>query len=124
MSSKAPARPEHNDQSAERDFPKRHPLLSDGWVNADDPEWSTVGTHTIADLTRAGDAIRTIARIVHNSLGEPDCSGAQPLGKGVEMSLCEAMMCLGGYIFEKTERMRESAALHWQFEREREANDE
>lgn len=83
---------------------QQHPLMSDGWLHDDDEEFSTVHTASIADITRASDAVRVIARLVHNSLGEPEGSGAAPLGRSVEMTLC-----LGDYIFEKTEAMREVA---------------
>lgn len=117
MSTKISARPEQDDQSSEPLFPRVHPLLQDGWRFDDEPEFGRVHSAFIADVTRAGNSVRTIAHIVHNSLDEPGGSGSQPLGKHVEISLCEAMICLGEYIFEKTELMREVSRRHWEYER-------
>lgn len=126
MSTKAAARPEQIEQppaneSRSAEESRVHPLILDGWTNEDDPEWSNVSTHGIADVTRAATSIQTIARLLHNSLGEPAGFGAQPLGRGVEMSLAEALLCLGDFIFEKTNDMRDHAAMSHAFDRSREA---
>ena len=46
----------------------------------------------------------------------PDSGGDQyfammPLGRAVEQSLAEALLCLGDFIFEKTNDMRDQAAM-------------
>lgn len=84
-----------------------------------DYELSTVHSHRIADVTRAADGIKIIARMVHNSLGEPDCSGAQPLSRGTELALLDALYCLGDYVFDNMEGMRETASQLARFEKER-----
>jgi hypothetical protein len=104
----------------ERKLP--HPFVRDGWLSDDEPEHATVCSCHIANVTRATDGIRAISRIVHNSLGEPDATGAEPLGRGVEMNLLDALECLGDYIFEQMESMRATAALHAKWEREREVS--
>lgn len=85
---------------------KRHPLVADNWMSDDEPEFTKVSSVRIADLTRAADAIRTISRIVHNSLGEPDMSGAQPLPRGDELSLLDGLHCLGDYVFQMMDDIR------------------
>lgn len=98
-----------------------HPLVKDLWLNDDEPEHSSVHSTRIANVTRAADGIRAISRLVHNSLGEPSMSGAQPLGHATHMELLDALYCLGDYLFDQGEAMRETAALHEQFNRDREA---
>lgn len=89
-------------------------------MNDDEPEHSTVHSFRIANVTRAADGIRALPRLVHNSLGEPDMSGAQSLGRGVELELLDALYCLGDYVFAEMEGMRETAADHADFNRKRE----
>lgn len=100
---------------------KPHPLLNDYWVSQDDPEHSTVGTQSIADITRATDAIRTLSRIAHNSLSEPEMSGAQLLDVGTVRSLLCGIEVIGLFIFDQTEMMRERAASIAIYQREQEA---
>jgi hypothetical protein len=99
-----------------------HYLVQDYWAGEDDPELSTVHSSRIANVSRASDGIKSISRIVHNSLSEPDMSGAAPLGRGTELALLYALECLGDYIFDQMEDMRETAAMHAQFDREREVS--
>ncbi|WP_186159222.1 hypothetical protein [Burkholderia gladioli] len=54
---------------------KPHPFVADYWTFGDDAEHSTVRTHEIGSVSRAADAIRTLSRIVHNSLSETSMSG-------------------------------------------------
>jgi hypothetical protein len=96
----------------------KHPLVIDGWLSDDEPEFSMVHSARIADVSRAADGVKTIARLVHNSLGEPEATGAQPLGIETELSLLGALECLGGYIFDQMEDMRETASMHAKFQRD------
>jgi hypothetical protein len=125
MSTKATARPEQNEQPAgesqSAEESRKHPLMLDGWTNEGDPEWSKVSTSGIADVTRAATSIQTVARLLHNSLGEPDGCGVQPLGCYVEQSLAETLLCLGDFIFERTNDMRDHAAMIHKLELAREA---
>jgi len=100
----------------------KHPFVKDGWLDDDEPELSMVHSSRIADVTRAADGVKTIARLVHNSLGEPDATGAQPLGLGTELGLLGALECLGGYIFDQMEDMRATAAMHAKFKGNAEAS--
>ncbi|WP_321951926.1 hypothetical protein [Paraburkholderia bannensis] len=88
-----------------------HPLLTDDWLDQSVGENSIVHSSRIANVTRAGAAVRDLARVVYNSLQEPDATGAEPLGRGIELTIVDAMCCLGDYIFEQTEQMRETAQL-------------
>jgi hypothetical protein len=125
MTSKASARSEQSNPSSAnrsdvassatafdgaRSNPTLHPLLSDDWMSPGSDDFATVPAAHVANLTRAGSAIRLLARLLHNSLGEPDMNGAQPLNKGAERELCDAVWCLGDYVFEKTDAMREFSA--------------
>ncbi|MCO1343435.1 hypothetical protein L0Z26_16255 [Burkholderia multivorans] len=100
------------------EFTKPHPLLVNYWVGPDDAEHSTVLTRSIADITRATDAIRTLSRIVHNSISEPAMTRAQPFDDGTMRSLLCGIEVLGQFIFEQTELMRERAADVAKWERE------
>lgn len=99
---------------------KDHPLISDYWRGADEAEHSTVHSFRIGNVSRAADGIKSIARIVHNSLSEPDMTGAPSLGRSTEQTLLYALECLGDYIFDQMEGMRETADKHAEFERNRE----
>jgi hypothetical protein len=90
-------------------------LVRDNWRNDNDDELSTVHSHRIAEVTRAASGIRAISRIVHNSLGEPEMSGTAPLGRGFEQELLSALECLGEYIYDQMDSMRETAADHAEF---------
>lgn len=57
--------------------------------------------------------------MVRNSLGEPDCSGAQPLSRGTEMALLDAVYCLADYVFDNMEGMRETASTIRKYDLER-----
>ncbi|MFP3703389.1 hypothetical protein SB783_05250 [Paraburkholderia sp. SIMBA_009] len=129
MTSKASARPEQKsdpraefadavaliaETSAADTSPKLamfHPLLTDDWLDQSVGERSIVHSTRIANVTRAGAAVRDLARVVYNSLHEPDATGTEPLGRGAELTIIDAMFCLGDYIFEQTEQMRETARI-------------
>jgi hypothetical protein len=101
---------------------KVHPLVSDYWQRSDEPEHSKVHSFRIANVSRASDGIKSIARLVHNSLSEPDMTGALPLGRSTELALMYALESLGDYIFDQMEGMRDTAAQHADFERAREVS--
>jgi len=95
-----------------------HPLTTDGWMPADGEEHATVKNWQIANVFRAVSAIGTISRLLHNSLGEPDGTGAQPLGRGTELDLADALICLGDYAYSQTEDMRGTDNDFRQYRRE------
>lgn len=107
--------------ATEEFFTRPHPLVNDTWTADDDAEHSVVHTHRIAETTRAANGIKIIARIVHNSLGQPDMSGAQPLDIGSVQHLMNALECLGDYVFEQMEGMRDTASSHAQYKKQQEA---
>lgn len=104
--------------ATEEFFTHPHPLVTDTWTGDDEAEHSTVHTHRIAETTRAANGIKIISRIVHNSLGQPDMSGAQPLDVGSVQHLMNALECLGDYIFEQMEGMRETASDHARYRKQ------
>jgi hypothetical protein len=97
---------------------KSHPLTTDYWHGDDADELSTIHSCRVANVSRAADGIKSISRIVHNSLCEPDMSDGQPLDRGTELALLYALECLGDYIFDQAEEMRETATMHAKFQRE------
>jgi hypothetical protein len=76
----------------------RGALMQDHWVDADDPEHSTVPSHYIAEVARASDAI-----------SEPKMSSAEPLGFAAHTGLRAAMEIIGTYLGEMAESMRARA---------------
>jgi len=101
---------------------KAHPLVSDYWQHSDELEHAKVHSFRIANVSRASDGIKSIARIVHNSLSEPEMTGAPPLGRSTELALMYALECLGDYIFDQMEGMRDTAAQLAEFDRAREVS--
>lgn len=102
----------HAEQSPKPDFsaPCFHGALTqDCWSNSDDPAFFKVSANSVADIGRAASAITTISRIVRNSLGEPACTGAEPLGLSAHMALLDGLEVIGRYIDELGLRMRETA---------------
>jgi hypothetical protein len=99
-----------------------HPLTTDGWMPIDGEEHATVRNSQIADVQRAVNAIKTIGRLLHNSLGEPDGTGSQPLDRGTEIDLADALICLGDYAYDRVEDMNQTAQCFLQYERERGEN--
>lgn len=91
-------------------------LASDRWMNDDDPEFSTVHTFCVAEVSRAASAITEISRIVHNSLNEPACSGAEPLGLSAQMALLDGLEIIGRYLGDLGDSMRETAGMHARIE--------
>ncbi|CAM2155510.1 hypothetical protein PT2222_330096 [Paraburkholderia tropica] len=92
-----------------------HPLVADYWLSEDEQPHSVVNSEDVADVSRATDAIRTMVRIVHNSLSEPDMSGAQPLDRGSMLALLSGVEILGKFIFQAADEMRCTAAQYEKF---------
>ncbi len=103
-------------ESTENQVP--HPLTTDGWMPVDCEEHATVRHSQIADVQRAVSAAGAIARLLHNSLCEPDATGAQPLGRGMEIDLTDALLCLSDYAFDRIEDMGETAGQILEYQRE------
>lgn len=95
--------------------PRPHPLVSDYWLSDGDSVHSAVSSSDIADVSRASDAIRTMVRIVHNSMSEPDMSGSQPLDRGSMLALLAGVEILGKFIFTAADEMRLTAAQYEKF---------
>ncbi|KVH52891.1 hypothetical protein WS89_31130 [Burkholderia sp. MSMB1072] len=91
-------------------------LTSDHWSRDDFPELTKIPTSLIADVGRASNAVTTIARIVHNSLCEPDMSDAVPLGHFAHLALLDAAELVGKYLAEIADRMNETAQLYARLE--------
>lgn len=99
-------------------------LMKDWWINDAAAELSTIHSFHIAEVSRASSAITAIARLVHNSLGEPDMSGAEPLGRSTCESLLDGLEIIGRYVGDLTDQMRQTSAMLDKFQREQGGNDE
>ncbi|MGK8893720.1 hypothetical protein [Burkholderia gladioli] len=97
---------------------KQHPLTEDHFQLS--RELAVVHTSSIAAITRAANAVSTLSRIVHNSLSEPDASGAQPLDAHTVRAILAGIEVIGDAIHYRTEEMYESAAAHAALEGARE----
>lgn len=86
----------------------RGALMSDQYV-ADRAVCGFVSLADLGDVARAADALRTVARLVHNSLSEPEMSGAEPLGLSAHFGLLNAAEVIAKYLVELEERMHETA---------------
>ncbi|KVR92150.1 hypothetical protein WK27_05900 [Burkholderia vietnamiensis] len=82
--------------------------MSDQYV-ADRAVCGFVSLADLGDVARAADALRTVARLVHNSLSEPEMSGAEPLGLSAHLGLLNAAEVIAKYLVELEERMHETA---------------
>lgn len=84
-----------------------HPYTLDRWATPDDPENGSVRFADLRKIERACQGIWAIARIVGNSVDEPDSNDEQPLDPwvasnllgGVE-SLCDHISDLLGMALE------------------------
>ncbi|QUN44123.1 hypothetical protein KEH56_33475 [Burkholderia cenocepacia] len=76
----------------------------------------------LADVARAGDALRIISRLVHNSLSEPEMSDAEPLGLSAHLGLLNAAEVIARYLVDLEGRMRQTADSRARFEAEQEAS--
>ncbi|WP_146126340.1 hypothetical protein [Burkholderia multivorans] len=87
-------------------------LTSDHWSLDDTPELSKIPSSLIADVSRASNAVETIARIVHNSLCEPEMHDAEPLGRSAHLGLLDAAELIGKYLADIANRMNETAQIY------------
>jgi|GEM_PF-2564003 len=87
-------------------------LTSDHWSLDDTPELSKIPSSLIADISRASNAIETIARIVHNSLCEPEMHDTEPLGHSAHLGLLDAAELIGKYLSGIADRMNEAAQIY------------
>ena len=99
-------------------------LMTDWWLDHDAREHSTIHSSHIAEINRASSAITVIARLVHNSLSEPEMSKTEPLGRAACEGLLDGLEIIGRYVGDLTDRMRETAAMHRKFQQEQGGNDE
>ncbi|KWA06626.1 hypothetical protein WT36_15065 [Burkholderia territorii] len=91
--------------------------MSDHWTRDDYPKLAKIPITLIAEVSRASNAIRTISRIVHNSVCEPDMSDAEPLGQSAHLGLLDAAELVGKYLAEIADRMNEEARLYARLEK-------
>lgn len=112
----SPAKPDYRAPSF------RGALMNDHWILDDEAGLATIPADLIGDVSRASNAIMTISRILHNSLCEPDMSGAEPLGKTAHLGLLDAAELVGKYLDEIADRMNEAAQCHAKFEQSKEKN--
>lgn len=56
-----------------------HPYTYDRWATPDDPEFAVVRVDDLRKMERACQGIWAIARIVGNSVNEPEASDEQPV---------------------------------------------
>ncbi|PRG76146.1 hypothetical protein C6T58_24820 [Burkholderia multivorans] len=89
---------------------------------ADRAQCGFVSLSDLGDVARAADALRTISRLVHNSLSEPEMSGAEPLGLSAHLGLLNAAEVIAKYLVELENRMRETADSYSQFKAEQGVN--
>lgn len=92
-------------------------LMRDQYV-ADHAQCGFVSLSDLGDIARAADALRTVARLVHNSLCEPEMSDAEPLGLSAHLGLLNASEVIAKYLVELETRMRETADSYAQFKAE------
>ena len=97
----------------------RGALTLDHWLIDEESDSSMVPSDCIAEMSRASEAISTIARIVHNSLSEPKMSGAEPLGLSAHLDLLGGMEIIGKYVGEMADKMREHAHDYARFANEK-----
>ena len=100
----------------------RGALMRDSWNSGDEPEWSSVPSHLIGEIGRASNAVRTIARLVHNSNEEPQMSGAEPLGRVAHSGLLDALEIIGEHLGSVEESMRNHARDFIELQLMQEAN--
>lgn len=90
-------------------------LMRDLYAGDDRAQCGFVSLSDLGDVARAADALRTVARLVHNSLSEPEMSDAEPLGLSAHVGLLNAAEVIGKYLVDLETRMRETADSYAQF---------
>jgi len=96
----------------------RGALMRDLYAGADRAQCGFVSLSDLGDVARAADALRTISRLVHNSLSEPEMSDAEPLGLSAHLGLLNAAEVIAKYLVELETRMRETADSYARFKAE------
>ncbi|MGU3777526.1 hypothetical protein [Burkholderia metallica] len=119
MSTKVSAVPSTKPDYADAAF--RGVLMRDQYV-ADRAQFGFVSLADLGDVSRAADALRAISRLVHNSLSEPEMSGAEPLGLSAHLGLLNAAEVIAKYLIELESRMRDTADSYARIENEQGAN--
>lgn len=117
-----PAESSTSEKPDYRDAAFRGALMRDSWMIDDDLYLSTVPSDLIGDVSRAGDALRTIGRLMHNSLCEPEATGAEPLGLSAHLGLMNAAELIGHRLADIADHMRDIAQGYAAFEKKQEAN--
>ncbi|MFW6851842.1 hypothetical protein ACODYM_11155 [Burkholderia gladioli] len=87
----------------------RGALMRDHYTGSDPCQGGFVHFSDLGDVARAADALRTISRLVHNSLAEPEMSDAEPLGLSAHLGLMNAADLIAKYLLELEGRMRATA---------------
>lgn len=79
---------------------ERPSLTADRWMRDDEPEFTRIRSQAIGDLQRASRGIATIARILHNSLGD-DMGGVCRSGIDdfSKQNLVGAVECITDFIY-------------------------
>jgi hypothetical protein len=100
MSTKATAHPEHASDNTQRPH-----LSADRWMPAaESPEFTCIRTRSVADLYRASRGIKSIARLLHNSIGDGMDELVRPVIDTFDMqSLAGAVECIADFIYETLE---------------------
>lgn len=96
----------------------RGELVRDHYAGADRGQCGFVSLSDLGDVARAADALRTISRLVHNSLSEPEMSDAELLGLSAHLGLLNAAEVIAKYLVELETRMRETADSYARFKAE------
>ncbi|MCA8086972.1 hypothetical protein [Burkholderia cenocepacia] len=100
----------------------RGALMRDLYAGDDRGQCGFVSLSDLGDVARAADALRTVARLVHNSLSEPEMSDGEPLGLSAHLGLLNAAEVIAKYLVELETRMRETADSYAQFKAEQGEN--
>ncbi|MDN7582961.1 hypothetical protein [Burkholderia orbicola] len=103
------------------DVAYRGALMRDQYV-ADRAQCGFVSLSDLGDVARAADALRAVARLVHNSLCESEMSDTEPLGLSAHLGLLNAAEVIAKYLVELESRMRETVDSYAQFKAEQGAN--
>ncbi|WP_293046546.1 hypothetical protein [Paraburkholderia sp.] len=89
--------------------------MFDHYARPNAPEWSTVSSDLIGEISRASNAISTISRLVHNSLCETvdDVDvDVVPLGHEAHCGLLNAADLIGQYLHQIAGKMHDQAHAH------------